>query len=143
MTAAQSLGARLQANGDEAPSSSEHSDPWDEAPAPAQVAKRLIEGVVGLRVPSGLIPALTQLMHWGYGIAWGSVYGLANRHASSHGLKARRGAAFGLLVWAMSYVQLVPLGIYEPPWQYPASELGTDAAYHVAYGLGTAAAYRN
>jgi Protein of unknown function (DUF1440) len=141
MTAAQSLGARLEASGDEA--SPKHTDPWAEAPAPAQVAKRIGEGVFGLEVPSRLIPALTELMHWGYGIAWGGVYGLANRQASLRGLNARRGAAFGLLVWMMSYVQLVPLGIYKPPWEYPASELRSDAAYHVAYGIGTAAAFRN
>lgn len=139
MTAAQSLGAELQSNADSSP---EPWDPWADAPAPAQVAKQIGEGVFGLDVSPRLIPALTQFMHWGYGIGWGSIYGLANRNARTSGLNARRGAAFGVFVWAMSYVQLVPLGIYQPPWRYPASELRSDLAYHLAYGLGTAAAFR-
>jgi uncharacterized membrane protein YagU involved in acid resistance len=139
MTAAQSLGAQFQSNGD---SSAEPSDPWADAPAPAQVAKQISEGVFGVDVSPRLIPALTHVMHWAYGIGWGSIYGLVNGNAGTRGLNARRGAAFGVFVWAMSYVQLVPLGIYRPPWRYPASELRFDLAYHLAYGLGTAAAFR-
>jgi hypothetical protein len=48
---------------------------------------------------------------------------------------------FGLVVWAMSYAQLVPLGIYEPPWRYPITELATDLGYHEAYGIGTVSTF--
>jgi hypothetical protein len=51
------------------------------------------------------------------------------------------GLGFGLGVWAASYAQLVPLGIYEPPWRYPAEELAEDLSYHAVYGLGVAGAY--
>jgi hypothetical protein len=47
-----------------------------------------------------------------------------------------RGLAFGTVVWAMSYVELVPLGLYEPPWKYPPEELAFDLSYHLAYGAG-------
>jgi uncharacterized membrane protein YagU involved in acid resistance len=140
MTGAQTIGRRLGSSDEGAVSGPR--DPWEEAPAPAQVAKLIGEAVLGVHVPSRAIPMLTHVMHWGYGTAWGAVYGLAHQCMRPETLTARRGAAFGLCVWAMSYVQLVPLGIYRPPWAYPATELTRDAAYHLAYGLGTAMAFR-
>ena len=51
------------------------------------------------------------------------------------------GLGFGVGVWAVSYAQLVPLGIYDPPWAYPSGELAEDLSYHAVYGLGVAGAY--
>ena len=34
----------------------------------------------------------------------------------------------------MSYVQL---GLYEPPWKYPPTQLALDLSYHLVYGVGT------
>jgi hypothetical protein len=68
-----------------------------------------------------------------------------SRGWSQKGRPAPGGGARGALRpggWAASYLSLVPRGIYEPPWRYPASELAIDASYHVGYGLGVAAAYR-
>ena len=41
----------------------------------------------------------------------------------------------------MSYAQLVPMGIYEPPWRYPVRELATDLSYHLVYGSAVAEAF--
>ena len=51
------------------------------------------------------------------------------------------GALFGTIVWIMSYVQLVPMGLYELPWKYEPQETAFDLSYHVVYGAGVAAAY--
>jgi hypothetical protein len=51
------------------------------------------------------------------------------------------GLAFGAGVWAMSYVQLVPMDIYEPPSKYSTKELASDLSYHLVYGLAVAVAY--
>jgi hypothetical protein len=51
------------------------------------------------------------------------------------------GIAFGTGVWGAGYAELVPLGVYKPPWKYPAKELAVDLSYHVVYGLAVAAAY--
>jgi hypothetical protein len=114
-------------------------NPWESAPAPAQVGKRLIEGVLGWRVPSQAIPALTQVMHWSYGTLWGGVY------AVGRDLTGRRaqlpGPVFGLGVWAASYVQLVPLGIYKPPWKYPLGSLADEIGFHLTYGTTVALTY--
>jgi hypothetical protein len=111
---------------------------WEDAPAPAQVARRLI-GLTGRDVPPARIPLLTNVMHWGYGIAWGGVYGLLRPHVRIAPPAA--GPLFGAAVWASSYAELVPLGIYEPPWAYSAGELANDLGYHLSYGTGVAATY--
>jgi len=87
-----------------------------------------------------LIPLLTNVMHWGYGTGWGTVYGIVTvgRHRSG----SARGIGFGTAVWAMSYAQLVPMGLYEPPWTYQPAELALDLSYHLVYGIGAATALR-
>jgi hypothetical protein len=110
----------------------------EEEPAPAQAARKLL-GSVGLEPPASWTPFLTHAAHWSYGIAWGGVYGLGRRRGRPHAVSA--GLALGLGVWAASYAQLVPLGIYAPPWTYPAGTLAEDLSYHAVYGVGVASAY--
>jgi hypothetical protein len=114
-------------------------DPWKNAPAPAQLAKRVIEGVMQREVPVERISLLTNAVHWGYGIALGGVYGLVE--SSVRPQPALHGPIFGLGVWAWSYATLVPVGLYEPPWHYKASSIAKDVSYHLAYGSGVAAGY--
>lgn len=51
-------------------------DPWEQAPAPAKVGRRISEGVFDRRVPPERIPLLANAMHWGYGALWCGLYGL-------------------------------------------------------------------
>jgi hypothetical protein len=113
---------------------------WADAPAPAQLAKKAAEAVgKGRKVTKKDVPLLTNVMHWGYGISWGAAYG-ALAHAARPDPRVA-GPLLGLGVWAASYGELVPLGIYEPPWRYPVSELALDLGYHLAYGTAVAGAY--
>jgi hypothetical protein len=113
---------------------------WADAPAPAQVARKAAELAGRPRaVTKKDVPLVTNLMHWGYGTWWGVVYGLAARRAQPHA--AAGGAMLGTSLWAASYAELAPLGIYEPPWKYPPQELAVDLSYHLVYGAGVAAAY--
>lgn len=144
MTAAQELSMRLQpSGGGEEDGGQEQgqqqSDPWEQASAPAKVARRLIEGVFQREVSPDAIPALTHATHWGYGTGWGAVYGLVQ--GSMPGPALRRGLGFGAFVWAMAYVQLVPMGLYEPPWKYSPKDLGMELGFHLAYGAGLGAGY--
>jgi hypothetical protein len=113
---------------------------WKEASAPAQVAKRVITGVFRRPVELDQADHLTTVMHWAYGIGWGGAYGLLQGTIMGPTIPA--GAAFGTGVWAMSYVQLVPMGIYEPPWKYPPEELMFDLSYHLVYGLAAGLAFK-
>ena len=107
---------------------------WADAPAPAQVAKRVADAVgQGRRFTREDVPLLTNAMHWLYGVGWGALYGAVRPPGG--------GVALGTTVWAASYAELVPLGIYQPPWKYPAKDLALDLSYHLVYGVGVAAAF--
>jgi hypothetical protein len=113
---------------------------WEDAPAPAHVGKRLIEGLFGRPVPSRRAALMNNVTHWGYGIANGAQYGIA-----AGSLKAPRvayGVPFGALVWGAGYIVLPAMGLYEPIWKYDRKTLGKDLTAHLVYGLGTATAMR-
>lgn len=107
--------------------------------APAEVGRRVIEGVFQRSVPEGKNDALNNAMHILYGTSWGPAYGVAQ---SSLGLPAaHHGALFGTLVWGASLLALPAMKIAPPVWQTPPLEVALDLSYHLAYGLGVAAAY--
>jgi uncharacterized membrane protein YagU involved in acid resistance len=118
----------------------ENADPWEKAPAPAQVGRLFVNGVLKRDVPPARIPLFTNAVHWMFGTAMGGAYGFL--HGTLRGRAALDGPAFGLSVWAQSYATLVPLGLYKPPWQYPAKSIAKDISYHLVYGAGTAAGYK-
>jgi hypothetical protein len=113
---------------------------WADAPAPAQVAKKAADAIgQGSRFTRKDVPLLTNAMHWLYGVSWGALYGLVAGARQPDPVGG--GVAFGTGVWGASYAELVPLGLYEPPWKYPPQELAIDLSYHVVYGLAVAGAY--
>jgi uncharacterized membrane protein YagU involved in acid resistance len=136
MTAYQVAVARLQ----DKPISTPVPERWEDAPAPAQAAKKLADALgQGRRLTRQDVPLLTNVMHWLYGIGWAAVYSLtAARRAPAPVLA---GVELGTGVWTASYVQLVPLGIYQPPWKYPAKVIALDLSYHLVYGLAVAGVY--
>jgi hypothetical protein len=115
-------------------------DPWVSAPAPAQLARKVILGTTGRDVPAERIPLFTNAVHWGYGTSTGVLYGLVQRTRA--GSPFVRGPLFGLGVWASSYATLVPLGLYKWPWHYRAGAIAKDVSYHLVYGSGVAAGYQ-
>lgn len=147
MTLYQELAQRLQeeeSGGDDSESGDGGSgdgkqDPWESAPVPAQFAKRVLEGVFHQPVSADRIDLLTNVVHWTFGTAWGGAFGLIQGTARRNPLA--NGLLFGVGVWGMSYVQLVPMGLYKPPWEYPAKTVALDVSYHVVYGVGVGAAY--
>lgn len=143
MTAWQEASMKLQGAGSGSGSDSgdEHSesDPWEQASAPAQVGRKILEGVFDREVSADRIGLLTNVMHWAYGTSWGAVYGMVQSSRSDHA--TRDGLAFGTGVWAMSYVELVPMGLAEPPWKYPAKDMAMELSSHLVYGAAVAAAH--
>ncbi len=113
---------------------------WADAPAPAQVVKKAAEAVGhGRGVTKKDVPRLTNAMHWAYGIWWGVAYGLLAGRTAPDALSGA--ALLGGGLWGASYAELVPLGIYEPPWRYPPQELALDLSYHLVYGAAVAGVY--
>ena len=111
---------------------------WDEAPAPAQVGKRLVEGLFGVELPAKSVPVVNNLTHWAFGILNGAQYGIVA--GSLKRPKIRHGLLFGATVWASGYVVLPAAKLYKPIWEYDAKTLAKDLSAHLVYGLATATA---
>jgi hypothetical protein len=112
---------------------------WDEAPAPAQVGKRLVEGVFQVELAQHRARLVNNITHWGYGLLGGAQYGLI-----AGSLPAPRvwyGVPFGASVWAAGYVVLPAAGLYKQVWEYDRETLAKDLSAHLVYGLSTAAVF--
>jgi hypothetical protein len=113
---------------------------WDEAPAPAHVGKRLVEGLFQTELRGTRAPLVNNVTHWAYGIANGAQYGLVA--SSLLEPRIRYGLPFGASVWGSGYVVLAAMKLYEPIWKYDAKTLANDLSAHLVYGLATAAGMR-
>jgi hypothetical protein len=113
---------------------------WQDAPAPALVGKRLVEGLFQTELPPTRAPLVNNVMHWGYGILNAVQYGIVV--GSLREPRIRYGVPFGAAVWGGDYVILPAAKLYEPIWKYDAKTLANDLSAHLVYGLGTATALR-
>jgi hypothetical protein len=111
---------------------------WEDAPAPAQLGKRIVEGVFEVKLPPTRARLFNNVTHWGYGILNGAQYGLVA--GSLRAPRIRYGLPFGASVWASSYVILPAARLYDPIWKYDLKTLADDLSAHLVYGLGTATA---
>ncbi len=112
---------------------------WESAPAPAQVGRRIYQGLLQKEIPPEQAGFVNNVVHWGYGMLWGTLFGIV---AGSGAARMRYGLLFGPLVWAAGYAALAPMKLYKPMWEYDAKTLGKDLSAHVAYGVATAAAFK-
>jgi hypothetical protein len=112
---------------------------WSEAPTPAQVGKRVAEGVFEHDVSLKRAGTVTQIVHWLYGTSWGALYGLLEESIRS---PAVSGLALTSAVMASDYTVLPAMKLYDPPWRYPAKTLAGDFGTHLVHGYATAAAFR-
>ena len=120
--------------------SSEGLATWENAPAPALVAKRLLEAVLKRDLAPRYARVLNNATHWGFGLAAGAGYGLL--FGSQRDPSVWYGLPFGAAVWASGYVVLPLLGVYKPIWKYDLATLAKDLSAHLVYGTATAAAFR-
>jgi hypothetical protein len=110
---------------------------WDDAPAPAQMARKLLQ-LIGHDVPVERAGAVNNVMHWGYGVGWATAYGIV----AAHRRRWWQGPAFGALVWASDYVTLPLAGVYQPIWEYDLPTLWQDLSAHLVFGTAADAAFR-
>ena len=114
-------------------------DSWEKAPAPGLAGKRLIEGFTGRELSDRWASLTSIVAHWGYGSAWGSLYGVLV--GSLRRPDALYGLPFGVAVWASGYLVLPEAGLYKPIWEYDAKTLAGDLGGHLAYGMGSGAGF--
>lgn len=119
--------------------SSEGTDSWETAPAPALVAKKLLEAVLRREISPRYARSLNNATHWGFGLAAGAAYGLLL--GSRRTPKVWSGPPFGAAVWAHGYVVLPQLGVYEQIWKYDIKTLWKDLSAHLVFGTATAVAF--
>ena len=112
---------------------------WSEAPAPGQMARKVLEGVTGREVPVERAAAISNAMHWSYGVVWATTYSVVTK---ATGRRWWTGALFGATVWASDYVILPLAGVYEPIWRYDVETLAEDLSAHLVLGTATDAALR-
>jgi Protein of unknown function (DUF1440) len=112
---------------------------WEDAPAPALAAKRLLEGLLKHEISPRHARFLNNATHWGFGLAAGATYGVLL--GSRRKPKLWFGLPFGAAVWATGYVVLPQLGVYKPIWKYDLETLWRDLSAHLVFGTTTAAAF--
>lgn len=84
----------------------------ENAPAPALVAKQLLERVLKHEVSPRYARLLNNATHWGFGLVTGAGYGLV--FGSRDKPRVWFGPPFGAAVWASGYIVLPLLGVYKP-----------------------------
>jgi hypothetical protein len=112
---------------------------WESVSAPAQVGRRIVEGLTRRPLDARWARLTNNVMHWGYGIAWGTLFGIVG--GSQRRLHPAEGPLLGLTVWGSGYVVLPALGLYRPIWKYGIGELAPDLGAHLIYGTVTAGAF--
>ena len=80
----------------------------------------------------------SNLVHWGYGTAWGGVRGLLA--AAELSGPAATAAHVGA-VWGSEQVMLPALGVTPPLTEWGAKEVAIDALHHLVYAGATGVAY--
>jgi hypothetical protein len=113
---------------------------WDDAPAQAQVGRRLFEGLFQTKLPLDRAAPVSNITHWAYGLLSGALYGIAAESLSQP--RIWYGLPFGAGVWAVDYAVLPAAGLYKPIWEYDRKTLASDLSAHLVYGTATAAALR-
>src|SRR6201996_905553 len=108
---------------------------WDQAPAPGQVARRVIEGFTQKPLPDRYANLVSAIMHWGYGSANGAAYGVVA--GSLRRPTPEAGLPFGVAVWLTGYAVLPLGGLYQPIWKYDVKTLAEDLGGHLCFGATT------
>jgi hypothetical protein len=113
---------------------------WDEAPAPAQVGRRIVEGLFARKLAPGRAALVNNVTHWVFGVFGAIQYGILA--GSLRSPRVGYGLPFGAGLWASGYVILPAAKLYRPIWEYDGKTLARDLSVHLLYGLTTAAAFQ-
>ncbi len=103
--------------------------------APARAAAK----VLGVEpVDEASEARFSNMVHWGYGTAWGGIRGLL----AAAGLSGSAATAAHLAaVWGSEQVMLPALDVAPPFWEWGAEEVAIDAFHHFVYAAATGVAY--
>ena len=112
--------------------------------APRQITENLLNKL-GLRryLSMPAFEASWMTLHFGYGLASGVAYALAQEAFEGEGTLLV-GPLFGMVLWAVGYCGWLPLfGIYPSPIRLPKRKVGAELiTTHLIYGTGVAVVHR-
>lgn len=107
----------------------------------AALGRILYESFTGEEPDDETKAALSYLVHWGYGLVQGGVYGALSETTDTPPLED--GLAFGTSLWLVGDEIVVPLlGLQDGPSAAPPVQHFNRLGAHLAYGITTAAATR-
>lgn len=109
---------------------------------PAEVAKRIIRGVLQRDVGDDKTDVLNNATHWSYGTMWGVLLGIVAGSASAPPPPVRTGLAFGVFVWAAGTLVLNAMQLAPPVWEWDRKAIRSDLGFHLVYGVTAATAFR-
>ncbi len=112
---------------------------YEQAGAPAQVGKRIVEGYLQRELPPASAGMMNNAVHLLTGVAWGATHAIVT--TSTRAPRAATGPVTGATAWAASYAMLAPAGIYKPISEYPPAVLWQDLSAHLVFGLATGIAF--
>ena len=112
---------------------------WEQAPAPAHVGRRIVEGLFQRKLSDQRAALVNNVTHWAYGVLSGAGYGVLV--GSLRSPRVRYGPPFGAAVWLTGYAVLPAAGLYQPIWEYSAQVLAKDLSAHLVYGTTTGLAF--
>jgi uncharacterized membrane protein YagU involved in acid resistance len=99
---------------------------------PRRIVDRAL-GRIGLRADDEERGTLTVVGHFGYGAATGAVYGALSGALRPPPMPA--GIAFGMVVWAVSYLAMLPLvGLFRRPEHEAGERKALMIAAHAVWG---------
>jgi uncharacterized membrane protein YagU involved in acid resistance len=109
---------------------------------PREITGQAVEQVTDPRnVAPEVRSALTWLAHFGYGGATGIIYSTLDRKLP--GTSIVRGPIYGLIVWTISYLGLLPgLHVLKPATEHPARRNALMIGAHLVWGLFLAVIFR-
>jgi hypothetical protein len=136
------IGGRKSGEGPkpEAPSISLVGPQFEAGERANEAAGRIVYESVADTPPSPTArKAMSQAVHWGFGIGMGALYGAARPEATVPDTAG--GLVFGTAVWLVASELLVPLlGLSPAPTENPVSSHLEHMTAHFLYGLVTSSA---
>jgi len=113
---------------------------WDQVSGPGQAGEKIIRGWTGRRPDPKWAGLTNNVMHWGFGLQGGAVYGIVA--GSTDPPPLRGGLSLAVLIWLFGYAVLPLAQIYKPIWQYDPRTLAGDLGSHLLYGSVTGVVFR-
>ena len=105
-----------------------------------KLAEKVTTGVLDRPIAEDTRQVAGQAVHWGYGAAWGALYGIVQ--ASVRWPSLVHGTVFGGVVGLVASTLVPAMRLTPPPTQQPMPANAMMMVYHLLYGWVTALTFQ-